>query len=163
ALESPSSFTQLEEVVVKGIRASLQRSLDIKQEAVGVVDAISASEIGNFPDASVGEAMQRVPGVTVTRTVMSGLGSGAELFAGSPSTITVRGFGGDFTETLIDGRPQASAAGRAFDYATLGADFATEVVVHKTPDFAISSGAVGATVNIKFPQPFDHPGLQARA
>jgi iron complex outermembrane recepter protein len=163
ARESPSSFTQLEEVVVRGIRASLQRSLDVKQEAVGVVDAVSASDIGNFPDASLGEAMQRVPGVTVTRTMMSGLGSGAELFAGSPSTITVRGFGGDFAETLIDGRPQASAAGRAFDFATLGADFATEVGVHKTPDFTISSGAVGATVNIKFPQPFDNPGLQARA
>jgi len=163
ARESPLASDEFEEVVVKGIRASLQRSLDIKQESVGVVDAISASDIGNFPDASLGEAMQRIPGVTVTRTMLSGLGSGAEIFAGSPSTITVRGFGGDFTETLIDGRPQASAAGRAFDFATLGADFASEVSVHKTPDFALSSGAVGSTVNIKFARPFDHPGAQARA
>ncbi len=161
--ESPLISTRLEEVVVTGIRASLQKSLDIKQQAVGVVDVVSASDIGAFPDASLGEAMQRIPGVTVTRTVASGLGIGAELFAGSPSTITVRGFGGDFTETLFDGRPKASAAGRAFDFATLGADFVTEVDVHKTPDFAISSGAVGATVNIIFPKPFDHPGPQARA
>ena len=159
---SAKSATQLEEVVVTGIRASLQKSLDIKQQAVGVVDALSAEDIGAFPDASLGEAMQRVPGVTVIRTVLSGLGSGAELFTGSPSAIAVRGFGGNFEEVLIDGRPQPSVAGRTFDFASIGADFVTEVDVLKTPDFAISSGAVGATVNIKFPKPFDQPGLQAR-
>jgi len=153
----------LQEVVVTGIRASLQRSLDIKEQSLGVVDAISAEDIGAFPDASLGEAMQRIPGVTVTRTVQGGMGSGNELYTGSPSSVTVRGFGGDFTETLVDGRPQASAAGRTFDFASVGADFVNEVDVHKTPDFSLSSGAVGATVNIKFPKPFDHPGLQARA
>ncbi|HEY6922354.1 MAG TPA: TonB-dependent receptor plug domain-containing protein, partial [Steroidobacteraceae bacterium] len=161
--EVPNNSDPLDEVVVTGIRASLQRSLDIKQQTIGVIDAISAQDIGAFPDSSLGAAMQRIPGVTVTRTVANGMGVGAELFTGSPSTITVRGFGSDFTETLIDGRPQASAVARTFDFATVGADFVTEVGVHKTPDFAISAGAVGATVNIKFPKPFDHLGLQARA
>src|SRR5579884_409357 len=69
---------QLEEIVVTGIRASLQRSLDIKEQSVGVVDAISAEDIGAFPDASLGEAMQRIPGVTVTRTTAGGMG-GPEL------------------------------------------------------------------------------------
>jgi len=160
--KGPTTPSGLEEVVVTGIRASLQRSLDIKQQTVGVVDAIAAQDIGAFPDASLGEAMQRIPGVTVTRTVASNLELGAELFTGSPSAITVRGFGGDFTETLIDGRPQAGAVGRTFNFESVGADFVTEVAVHKTPDFAISSGAVGATVNIRFPKPFDRRGLQAR-
>ena len=158
---------QLEEIVVTGIRASLQKSLDIKMQSVGVVDAISAEDIGAFPDASLGEAMQRIPGVTVTRTSMGGTG-GPELYTGAPSGITVRGFGGDFTETLIDGRPQAAASGgansgRGFDFSSVGADFVREVDVLKTPDFALTSGAVGATVNIKFPRPFDHPGLQVSA
>jgi TonB-dependent receptor len=158
----------LEEIVVTGIRASLQKSLDIKMQSVGVVDAISAEDIGAFPDASLGEAMQRIPGVTVTRTTMGGTG-GPELYTGSPSGITVRGFGGDFTETLIDGRPQAAASSgaagssRSFDFSSVGADFVREVDVLKTPDFGLSSGNVGATVNIKFPRPFDHPGLQASA
>jgi TonB-dependent receptor len=165
-VQAPASAApeaELQEVVVTGIRASLQKSLDIKEQSIGVVDAISAEDIGAFPDASLGEAMQRIPGVTVTRTVQGGMGSGAELMTGSPSSITVRGFGGDFSETLIDGRPQASAATRTFDFASVGADFVSEVGVHKTPDFSLSSGAVGATVNIKFPKPLDHPGLQARA
>jgi TonB-dependent receptor len=155
---------QLEEIVVTGIRASLQKSLDVKMQSVGVVDAISAEDIGAFPDASLGEAMQRIPGVTVTRTSMAGQG-GPELYTGAPSGITVRGFGGDFNETLIDGRPQATASGgansgRGFDFSSVGADFVREMDVLKTPDFGLSSGAVGATVNIKFPKPFDHPGLQ---
>ena len=153
---------QLEEIVVTGIRASLQKSLDIKQQSVGVVDAISAEDIGAFPDASLGEAMQRIPGITVRRTTAPNMGA-PELYTGNPSGVTVRGFGGDFTETLIDGRLQASAAGRSFDFSSVGADFVGEVDVLKTPDFNLSSGAVGATVNIKFPKPFDHPGLQARA
>jgi TonB-dependent receptor len=160
-----NSDNTLQEVVVTGIRASLQRSLDVKQQSIGVVDAISAEDIGAFPDASLGEAMQRIPGVTVTRTnanLTSTMGSGAELYTGNPNSITVRGFGGDFSETLVDGRPQASAVGRTFDFASVGADFVNEVDVLKTPDFNLSSGAVGATVNLKFPKPFDHPGLQAR-
>jgi iron complex outermembrane receptor protein len=164
---NPAASDQLEEVVVTGIRASLQKSLDIKMQSVGVVDAISAEDIGAFPDASLGEAMQRIPGVTVTRTSMGGQG-GPELYTGAPSGITVRGFGGDFNETLIDGRPQATASGgansgRGFDFSSVGADFVREMDVLKTPDFGLSSGAVGATVNIKFPRPFDHPGLQASA
>ena len=54
----------LQEVTVTGIRASLQKSLDIKQQAVGVEDAISAEDIGQFPDASIGDAISRIPGVT---------------------------------------------------------------------------------------------------
>src|SRR5581483_10380749 len=56
-----SAPTELQEVVVTGIRASLQKSLDVKEQSIGVVDAISAEDIGAFPDASLGEAMQRVP------------------------------------------------------------------------------------------------------
>ncbi len=162
ASSNPPADQQLEEIVVTGIRASLQKSLDIKQQSIGVVDAISAEDIGAFPDASLGEAMQRIPGITVTRTTAGGMG-GPELDTGNPSGVTVRGFGGDFTETLIDGRPQATAATRSFDFSSVGADFVSEVDVLKTPDFNISSGAVGATVNIKFPKPLDHPGMQARA
>jgi TonB-dependent receptor len=162
AADATAPVDTLQEVVVTGIRASLQKSLDIKEQSIGVVDAISAEDIGAFPDASLGEAMQRVPGVTVRRTTAPGMG-GPELYTGNPSGITVRGFGGDFTETLIDGRPQASAAGRSFDFSSVGADFVSEVDVLKTPDYNLSSGDVGATVNIKFPKPFDHPGLRASA
>ena len=61
------STGDLQEVVVTGIRASLQKSLDIKKDALGVVDAISAEDIGKFPDSNLAAAIQRVPGVSVSR------------------------------------------------------------------------------------------------
>jgi iron complex outermembrane recepter protein len=157
----------LEEVVVTGIRASLQRSLDIKQEAIGVVDAISAEDIGKFPDSNLAAALQRIPGVSVSRGTTS-MG-GVPTSTGDASSITVRGFGPSFNETLIDGRVVASVSGfgnnlsRGFDFSSLGADFVNEVHILKTPDATLSSGAIGASINIKYPRPFDRPGMRLAA
>ena len=68
-------------IVVTGIRASLQQSLNIKREAQGVVDAISAEDIGKFPDTNLAESLQRITGVSIDRS------------SGEGSTVTVRGFG----------------------------------------------------------------------
>ena len=154
----------LQEVVVTGIRASLQKSLDIKQNAIGVEDAISAEDIGQFPDASIGEAVARIPGVTVNRGSINAMASaGAPTATGQVTGITVRGFGTQFNELLSNGRPIASGNGQSFDFSALGAEYVGEVDVHKTPDFSLSSGAIGASIDVKSPNPFDHYGLQARA
>ena len=157
-----SGAQQLQEIVVTGIRGSLERALQIKRMSLGVVDAISAEDIGQFPDSSIGEAMQRIPGVSVARGNSSSMSNSS---IGNATGITVRGFGPDFNETLIDGRPVASAltSSREFDFSAVGAEFVGEIDVHKTPDFSLSSGEIGATLNIKYPKPFDHPGMQARA
>jgi TonB-dependent receptor len=155
---------ELQEVVVTGIRASLQRSLDIKQAAVGVVDAVSAEDIGQFPDASIGEALGRIPGVTVNRGSINAMsGGGAPTATGATTGITVRGFGTQFNEVLSEGRQVASGNGQNFDFSALGAEYVGELDIHKTPDYSLSAGAVGATINIKSPKPFDRPGMQARA
>jgi iron complex outermembrane receptor protein len=149
---------ELTEVIITGIRASLQRSLDIKQNSVGVVDAISAEDIGQFPDSNLAEAIQRIPGVSVSRGTSSMQG-GLPGTTGDGTEITVRGFGPTYSETLYDGRPVATGTNdRGFDFSSVGADFVGEVDVLKTPDLALSSGAIGATVNIKFPKPFDYNG-----
>jgi iron complex outermembrane receptor protein len=147
----PGNSGSLEEVVVTGIRESLQRNLDMKREARGVVDVISAEDIGKFPDSNVAASLQRVPGVSIQR-------SGTR---GEPTGITVRGFGGDFNETLFDGRRISTAAGigqRSVDFSTVGADFVGALAVMKTPDITLSSSSIGATVNVMFPKPFDQPG-----
>src|SRR3954466_13631987 len=159
-----NSPTELQEVVVTGIRGSLQRSLDIKQHAVGVVDAVSAEDIGQFPDASIGEALLRIPGVTVTRGTINGMaGGGAPSATGATTGITVRGFGTQFNEILSEGRQVASGNGQNFDFSALGAEYVGELDIHKTPDYSLSAGAVGATINVKSPRPLDKPGMQARA
>jgi iron complex outermembrane recepter protein len=159
-----TAASQLQEIVVTGIRGSLQRSLQIKKMSLGVVDAVSAESIGHFPSSSLGDAMEHIPGVTVDREA-TGFNDTQVLSTGNASGITIDGLGGDFVETLVDGRPQAtvSPGSRQFDFASLGADFVGEIDVHKSPDFSLSSGAVGGTVNIKLPKPFDHPGFSAHA
>ena len=159
-----TAASQLQEIVVTGIRGSLERSLQIKKMSLGVVDAVSAESIGHFPSSSLGDAMEHIPGVTVDREA-TGFNDTQVLSTGNASGITIDGLGGDFVETLVDGRPQATVTpgSREFDFASLGADFVGEIDVHKSPDFSLSSGDVGGTVNIKLPKPFDHRGFTAHA
>ena len=148
-----------QEIVVTGLRGSLQRNMDIKRQSAGIVDAISAEDIGKFPDSNVAAALQRVPGVSVSRGTSS-LG-GLPGTTGDATAITVRGFGPQFNVTLNDGRPISSGTSiRTFDFSTVGADFVGELDILKTPDASLTSGAIGATINIKYPKPFDHPGLR---
>jgi len=144
----------LEEIVVTGLIGSLQRNLDMKREASGVVDVITAEDIGKFPDSNVAASLQRVPGVSIQR-------SGTR---GEPTGITVRGFGGDFNETLYDGRRISTATGnRSVDFSTVGADFVGALTVMKTPDVTLSSSSIGATVNVAYPKPLDRPGMHFSA
>jgi len=120
----------LEEIVVTGLIGSLQRNLDMKRAASGVVDVITSEDIGKFPDSNVAASLQRVPGVSIQRAGTRG----------EPEGITVRGFGGDFNETLYDGRRISTAAGgRSVDFSTVGADFVGSLTVMKTPDVTLSS------------------------
>ncbi|MEW6392719.1 MAG: TonB-dependent receptor [Pseudomonadota bacterium] len=147
--QKASESSVVEQVIITGLRGSLQRNLDIKRASPGVVDAISAEDIGKFPDANVAASLQRLPGVSIQR-------SGSR---GEPQGITVRGFGGDFNETLYDGRRISTATGgRSVDFSTVGADFVGGLSVYKTPDVTLSSSSIGATVNVAFPKPFDKPG-----
>jgi len=86
-----------DEVVVTGIRASLERSIAIKRDAVGVVDAISSEDIGKFPDTNLAESLQRITGVSINRRN----GEGAE--------VTVRGFGPDYNLVTLNGRQLAAS------------------------------------------------------
>jgi TonB-dependent receptor len=169
AAAADESSGGLQEVVVTGIRASLERSLEVKKDALGVVDAISAEDIGKFPDSNLAAAIQRVPGVSVSRGA-SALG-GVPTSTGAATQITVRGFGPGFNTTLYDGRQMPTALGRngrgdssrGFDFSAVGADFVGQVDIMKTPDARLASGAIGATVNVKFPKPLDRPGLRFAA
>ena len=147
----PANPENLEEIVVTGLIGSLQRNLDMKREAAGVVDVITSEDIGKFPDSNVAASLQRVPGVSIQRAGTRG----------EPEGITVRGFGGDFNETLYDGRRISTAAGgRSVDFSTVGADFVGSLTVMKTPDVTLSSSSIGATVNIAYPKPLDSSGTR---
>ncbi|WP_366926196.1 TonB-dependent receptor [uncultured Sphingomonas sp.] len=146
-----------EEIVVTGIRRSLRESVNIKRNGQGVVDAISAEDIGKFPDTNLAESLQRITGVSIDRS------------NGEGSTVTVRGFGPEFNLVVVNGRqiPTAFLGGgdappstRSFDFANLAAEGIAAVEVYKTGRATVPSGGIGSTINIRTPRPLDRPGLR---
>jgi TonB-dependent receptor len=158
---SSNSGGDIETVVVTGLIGSLQKNLDIKRDATGLVDAISAEDIGKFPDSNLAASMSRIPGVTVSRGSNVNMGSNVPTSTGDDTEITVRGFGPTFNETLYDGRVISTATGnRGFDFSGISSDFVSQIDVLKSPDASLSAGALGATINIKYPKPLDNPGFR---
>ena len=148
-------------IVVTGIRASLDRAIDLKRNASGVVDGISAEEMGKFPDTNLAESLQRITGVSIDRV------------NGEGSKVTVRGFGPGFNLVTLNGRtlPTASIASvgqdqngdfvsgttRSFDFANLASEGVGRLEVYKTARASIPGGGIGAAINIVTRRPLDAP------
>ncbi|MFT7314760.1 MAG: iron complex outermembrane receptor protein, partial [Paraglaciecola sp.] len=132
----------VEVIQVKGIRGSLARSMDIKRESSGVVDAISAEDMGKFPDTNLAESLQRITGVTVSRA------------NGEGSQITVRGFGPAKNLVTLNGR-QMPGTGytRSYNLENLSSEGVSALEVYKTARAENPSGGLGATVNIVTAKP----------
>ncbi|MCP8900972.1 TonB-dependent receptor [Gilvimarinus xylanilyticus] len=147
----------LEEVVVTGIRASLDRAMDVKRDSQGVVDAISAEDIGDFPDTNLAESLQRVTGVSIDRQNNEG------------SRVTVRGFGPDYNMITLNGRQMPTANlgetgtnnSRSFDFSQLAAESVSGVEIYKTGKASLTTGGIGSTINIKTTRPLENAGLNA--
>jgi len=158
ALAQEAAPVALEEVVVTGIRASLEASMDLKRNAAGVVDAITAEDMGDFPDTNLAESLQRITGVSIDRE------------RGEGSRVTVRGFGPNFNLVLLNGRQMPTASiqagwelGRSYDFGNLASEGISAVEVYKSGKADVPSGGIGATMNIKTTRPLDAPGFKATA
>jgi TonB-dependent receptor len=147
------------DVVVTGIRASLERSIAIKRDSTGIVDAISAEDIGKFPDTNLAESLQRITGVSISRRN----GEGAD--------VTVRGFGPQYNLVTLNGRQLAATsqatvggdesadfarnANRSFDFSNLASESVRTLEVYKTGRAAVPSGGIGAAINVVTRRPLD--------
>jgi len=159
SIDAPPA-ADLDRVIVSGIRGSLQSSMNLKRDSVGVVDGIIAEDIGKFPDTNLAESLQRISGVSINRT---GSGEG--------SKITVRGVGPDFNLILLNGRQMPATSlppngngisgSRAFDFANLASEAVSELQVYKTIRANIPTGGMGAVVDVRMARPLDNPGLRA--
>ncbi|KTF68815.1 TonB-dependent receptor [Sphingomonas sp. HT-1] len=145
------------EIVVTGIRASLRQSIDLKRNAQGVIDAISAEDMGKFPDTNLAESLQRITGVSIDRS------------NGEGQFVTVRGFGPEYNLVTLNGRQMPtstigdgnSAPGsRSFDFANLASEGVAALEVYKSGRATVASGGIGSTINIRTPRPLDKPGLR---
>jgi TonB-dependent receptor len=155
--DQPGDAADANDIVVTGIRASLRQALDIKRDSQGVVDAISAEDIGKFPDTNLAESLQRITGVSIDRS------------NGEGSLVTVRGFGPEFNLVTLNGRQMPTAligdggsapSSRSFDFANLASEGVAAVEVYKSGRASIESGGIGSTINIRTPRPLDRPGMR---
>lgn len=142
-----------EEVVVRGVRGSLLRSIQAKRDADTIVDAISAEELGKFPNRNVAEALANIPGVTVGR---DGRGEGRN--------ITVRGLGQDFAITTLNGRIlPTDTADRSFAFDVLPSEIISGAEVQKAVRASELEGSIGGNVDLRTARPLDRAGFQASA
>jgi TonB-dependent receptor len=141
-----AGVAELEEVVVTGIRASLKNAMDTKRDAPQIIDVISAEDIGKFPDKNLGEALQRVTGVQISRT--DGEGRSVSVRGAEPNLIRVEING----STALAVSP--NGGDRAVDFRDLPVEFVSRLEVVKTPTADMTEGGI-STVRVITRRPFD--------
>ena len=140
------------DIVVTGFRASLESALALKRQSNQIIDAITAEDIANFPDANLAESIQRLPGISIDRD------------NGEGRTITVRGLGGDFQVVRLNGVDAQSVAGsndsgsganrtRGFDFNTFASELFGGVKITKSTSAANDEGSLGAIIDLTTGRP----------
>jgi len=157
AQSAPEDKSALDEIVVTGIRKSIEDSIKIKRDLDIVSDTISAEDVGQFPDVNLAEALQRITGVQITRQSPDGVS------ANEGQHVSVRGLPSDFNYVALNGEGVASASNnlvaytsaRDFNFSVLAPDFISSLEVYKSPSANLTEGGVAATINVKTVLPFD--------
>ncbi|ACT60292.1 TonB-dependent receptor [Hirschia baltica] len=159
AEEEANETKKLDTIVVQGFRSSLQEARDFKRAAVNSRESILAEDIGKMPDLNLAEAIQRVPGVAISRE------------GGEGRNITLRGFSPSFTRTTLNGMEVPAGSdgldsggvtlnsGRAFDFHVFAAELFNRIDVQKTQTASIEEGGIAGTVDLYSAKPFDFEGF----
>lgn len=134
-----------EAIVVSGFRASLESAVNEKKNSEQIVESVSAEDIGKLPDASIGESIARLPGVTSQR------------LNGRANVIAIRGFGPDFSQTLLNGREQTSTGdNRAVEFDQYPSEVVNQVVVYKSPTASLVGQGLVGTIDVRTIRPLEY-------
>ncbi len=131
-------------IIVSGFRASLESAVAEKRNSDQIVESISAEDIGKLPDASIGESIARLPGLTSQR------------LNGRANVIAIRGFGPDFSQTLLNGREQTTTSdNRSVELDQYPSEIVSQVVVYKSPTASLVGQGLVGTVDIRTVRPLE--------
>lgn len=143
---APGQVSNLQEVVVTGIRGSIESSIRAKQNSDNIIEAISAEDIGKLPDASIAESLARLPGLATQRA------------DGRANVISIRGLSPDFAGTTLNGREQATIGeNRGVEYDQYPSELISGAAVYKTPDASLVGQGLSGTVDLHSIKPLDLP------
>jgi TonB-dependent receptor len=143
-----AAATQPATVMVTGYRYAIEKSLDQKREANAIVEVVTAEDVGKFPDKNVADALQRVPGVIITRS------------GGEGKNVSVRGLSSELTLTQLNGNYIATAEAngdptRSFNYTLMPSNMLSSAELYKTPEARLDEGGIGGTVILRTRRPLD--------
>ncbi|CAN7575792.1 TonB-dependent receptor [Pseudoxanthomonas sp. LjRoot143] len=150
AAPNTAEASELDRVVVVGIRGSLKQAIDTKRDADAIIDVVTAEDVGKFPATNVAEAITIIPGVTIDKAF------------GQGEKVSILGTDPALNRTLLNGQTVASAdwfitdqPGRTFNYSLLAPQLVSKVEVYKSPEAWLDEGSIGGTVNISTRKPLD--------
>ena len=152
-----TSEADAQDIVVTGIRASLQSATNAKRNSVAFTDSIFAEDIGKLPATNLAETLNRIPGVRLNRDIN-----------GEGTQVSIRGLGPSFSKVLLNGTQFAVASdggtngtgggNREVDLDFFPSELFTRLDVAKSPTASTLEGGIAGTVNLRNARPFDRPG-----
>ncbi|WP_335310806.1 TonB-dependent receptor [Sphingomonas phyllosphaerae] len=152
APDTQADGTVGEDIVVTGYAGSLRQAIELKRNANAVVDAISAEDIGKFPDRNVAESLAHIPGVSIDRRF------------GEGEKVAILGTDPALNRMLLDGHALASAdwggndndpSSRTFNYSLLAPELVDRLEVYKSPEARLEDGSLGGTVIVRTRRPLE--------
>ncbi|HEX7063023.1 MAG TPA: TonB-dependent receptor plug domain-containing protein, partial [Woeseiaceae bacterium] len=150
--DGPSQDGELDTITVLGIRGSLEQALEAKRNADAVVEALSAEDLGEFPNTNVAEAMTQIPGVAIDRRF------------GQGERVSIDGTDPSLNLTFLDGHPVAQSIwlfgeqpNRGFDQTQIASEIIGRIEVFKSPEARLPEGSLGGTVLMHTRRPLDLP------
>lgn len=155
------SLEELLQIPVTSFRNSVKRARDLKRSALVQQDSIVSEDISDFPDLNLAEALQRIPGIAISRE------------GGEGRQVTVRGLGANFSRVTMDGMDVMAqsattldsrntiSTSRAFDFNVFSADLFSQVSVKKSYSADQQEGGIAATIDLRTPKPFDYEGFKS--
>lgn len=156
ATDAPQDGANEQDIIVTGIRASLQSATNAKKGAIAFGDSIFAEDIGKLPATNLAETLNRMPGVRLNRDIN-----------GEGTQVAIRGLGPSFTRVLLngsqiqvasDGGTNGGSANREVDLDFFPSELFTRLDLAKSPSPSTLEGGIAGTVNLRNARPFDKPG-----
>lgn len=143
----PTASDSSQTIVVTGIRRSIETSVATKRDADGIVEAISAEDIGKLPDVSIAESLARVPGLAGQRV------------GGRVQGIQIRGLSSDFAGTLLNGREQVTTGdNRGVEFDQFPSELINGVTIYKSSDASLVGQGLSGTVDLRSIRPLSVRG-----
>lgn len=141
----PSAPSSDADIVVTGIRQTLQNSINVKRNEIAIVDALSSQDIGDLPALSIGEAIQTITGATTHRE------------KGGASEISLRGLGSFLSNTTFNGREATNGSGdRAVNFNQFPSELVNGIKIYKSQQANLLEGGVAGSIELQTIRPLDY-------